>query len=198
MGYGVVSCDRPVKGFAEENAVQDSYDRKGWAIGLGGVYGIEVFRNTRGDDYGNAPGFHFRFGYRLMPQLAIEGMVERIDSFKSKEDRVTSSHGFFRSEVNGRLKIETWTTTAQAKVFPFTGRFQPYGLAGFGFMYAEGSGKNVSKDREADVAYRLGGGIDAYLTEKWVFYLEGTYVVPRGDVNDLNYVSLGAGFQLRF
>ncbi len=51
---------------------------------------------------------------------------------------------------------------------------------------------------ETDFAGRVGGGIDIYATENIVVTLDATYVVPTGDVDDLDYLSIGWGVQYRF
>ncbi len=53
-------------------------------------------------------------------------------------------------------------------------------------------------DRFTGFAARFGGGIDIYATENFVVAFVVDYVFPAGDVKDLDYVSVGWGFQYRF
>ncbi len=45
---------------------------------------------------------------------------------------------------------------------------------------------------------RLGGGLDFYATKSIVLSLGVDYVLPFGDVEDFDYVSLGWGLEYRF
>ena len=177
--------------FGEESS---RYSRSGFYLGVGGLYGIEDFDNTGGLEFDNGPGFNFRLGYRLHPNIAIEAMGERIDAF----DLDLSGSGISGS---GKGEINTWTGTLNGKLFALTERFQPYGLLGIGAMRAEAKASGPggrAKNDETDLAFRFGGGLDSYLTENWLINLGISYVHPTGDVDDVNYLSLGGGIQYRF
>ena len=96
-------------------------------------------------------------------------------------------------------EIQTWALTGNAKVFVLTGRTQPYALIGIGVLEAElefvGAGLSQT---ESGFAVRFGGGLDFYITENVVASAGVDYVLPTGDVEDLDYVSFGAGIQYRF
>ena len=51
---------------------------------------------------------------------------------------------------------------------------------------------------DEDFAARFGGGIDFYVTEKIGVSLDGSYVLPTGDLKDFDYFSIAWGFQYRF
>ncbi|MDH3504907.1 MAG: porin family protein [Nitrospirota bacterium] len=161
------------------------YARPGFYIGGGGAYAIEDFDNTFGLDFDNGPGFNGRLGYRFHPHIAIEAMIERVDAFDLK--------GF-----NG-VEINTWTGTLNGKFYALTDRFQPYGLLGMGAMRAEANLPGSSNDfDDTDFAFRVGVGLDSYMTEHWLVNVEISNVHPSGDVDDINYYSLGGGIQYRF
>ena len=160
------------------------YSRNGVYIGAGGMYAIENFSDTGGLSFDDSAGFNFRLGYRFHPHFAIEAEGERAIGFDLKQ---------------ATLDIETWTATLNAKVFALTGRVQPFGVVGIGAMNAKAdSPLLISSVNETDVAFRFGGGSDFYVTKNWVVNLEGSYVLPTGDVEDINYISLGGGLQYRF
>jgi len=169
--------------FAEDST---TYSRPGFYAGIGGLYAIENFDVDTGVEVDNAPGFNFRLGYRIIPNFAIEAMGERVDNFELK------------NAVG--LEVDTWTGTLNGKVFFLTHRFQPYGLLGLGIMrfYAKLRQGFGSNETETDLAIRYGGGLDSYITENWVANLEITYVLPTGDVKDVDYFSFGGGIQYRF
>ena len=168
-------------GWAGEN---NNFSRSGVYLGAGGLYAIEDFDNTGSLDFDNGPGFNFRLGYRIIPHIAIEAMGERVDAF--------DLDGVSGAEIN------TWTGTINGKFFALTDRFQPYGLLGAGFMRAKAEVSGFSDETETDFAMRFGGGLDTYATGNWVINLEFSYVLPTGDVDDVNYFSLGGGIQYRF
>lgn len=164
---------------------QDSpqYARPGVYIGAGGAYAIEDFNSNL--NWGNAPGFNGRLGYRFHPHVAVEAMIERMDAFEPK--------GF-----NNTVKFKTWTGTLNTKVFALTGRFQPYGLVGIGAMRVDRHYSGWSNSHDTDLAYRVGVGLDSYLTENWLVNVEVSNVNPTGDVDGTTYYSLGGGIQFRF
>ena len=164
---------------------KDDYSRPGFYLGGGGVYALENFKNTQGLQFDDMLGFNARLGYRLHSLLAIEIMGERIDQFDLKQPAGTN------------IGIETWVGTANAKLYPFEGAVQPYVLGGVGAMHAKTSGIPNSVDC-TDIAYRFGGGLDLYATENWVINVEGSYLLPRESVQDVDYISLGGGVQFRF
>ena len=162
------------------------YARPGFYIGAGGLYAIEDFDNTFGLDFKNSPGFNGRLGYRFHPNIAVEAMIERVDAFDLK--------GF-----NNNVEINTWTGTLNGKFFALTERFQPYGLLGIGAMRAKANLPGSANDyHDTDIAFRIGVGLDSYITENWLVNLEISNVRPTGDVDDINYYSFGGGIQFRF
>jgi hypothetical protein len=81
-----------------------AYSRPGFYLGVGGLYAIEDFDNTLGLEFENGPGFNFRLGYRMHPNIAVEAMGERVDAFDLK--------GFSGVEIN------TWVGTLNGKFLP--------------------------------------------------------------------------------
>ncbi len=94
--------------------------------------------------------------------------------------------------------------TTSLKAYALTGRYQPYLLAGGGVMTVEvetndttGLGTNDT-ETATNIALRFGGGLDFYATERIVLTLGVDYVLPFGDLEDLDYVSIGWGLRYRF
>jgi hypothetical protein len=54
-----------------------------------------------------------------------------------------------------------------------------------------------TKETDGDAALRAGLGFDGYITEHIVITLDAQYVMPFGDVDDLDYVLIGIGAQYR-
>jgi opacity protein-like surface antigen len=140
-------------------------------------------------DTDDSAGFSLYGGYRIGPHFAIEAEFEMLPN----SDINISGLGDI-------LELQTWALTGSGKVFLLTGRTQPYFLAGLGVMEFEVEdtvGAGLS-ETESDLAFRFGGGLDFYITESFVGSVGVDYVLPTGDVEDLDYVSFGAGIQYRF
>ena len=96
--------------------------------------------------------------------------------------------------------------TANVKGYFLTGRYQPFLLVGGGGMTAEskvklqspGGGVASASERLNGFAMRFGGGIDLYATKHVVVSVGADYVLPFSDLEDLDYVSIGWGFEYRF
>ena len=156
---------------------EPDYARTGVYVGLGGLGAIE---NFGAGGFSNGGGVNARVGYRLLPNLAAEGMFEWVGGFSL-----------------GPVDLDAWSLTANAKAFLTTGQIQPYLLVGIGVSQAELEAFGVSVDA-TDFVARLGGGVDFYLTESWVLDLEVAYILPTGDIDGTDYISIGAGVQYRF
>jgi opacity protein-like surface antigen len=177
-------------------AAQD-YARNGFYIGAGAVGGIyldvdeeveDTFMVPFDVDADEAIGFEVFGGYRLHRHFAVEGEFEML----------TESE--FEAMGIDFAEIESWNLTGNVKAFPFTGRVQPFLLAGVGIMDTEvedtvGVGFNESA---TEFAARFGAGVDVYLTENVVLYAGANYLLPTGDLDEVDYVSFGGGLQFRF
>jgi opacity protein-like surface antigen len=169
------------------------YSRTGVYIGAEGVVGVaskieDGVQHATGlkGRVDAAFGVNGRIGYRLHPRVAVEGEFEWID-------------GFDFTVENNKKKVrgDTWFASGNVKGYVMTGRFQPFVLVGAGFYHAKYDvlGSRVSG---GDAALRAGLGFDAYLTEHVAIAFDAQYVLPFGEVDDLDYTSVGAGLQYRF
>lgn len=168
--------------------VPESYARTGPYLGLAGSLGI--YTGLENSLPGNADvdepvGMNGRIGYRLHSLFAVEAAAEWLPE---------ADVDVFGSDIG---TVESWTATLNGKAYPLSGRFQPFGLVGLGAMIAEGDGAGLS-NKEYGFAARFGGGVDIYLTAKLMAAFEISYVLPTGDLNDLDFVSLGWGLGYRF
>jgi opacity protein-like surface antigen len=165
---------------------EETYDRTGPYVGVGFAYGIENFGLGKLEDFAgtelsvdNSPGFDIRGGYRFHPNLAVEGDVQYFTGFDINE------------KGGGKLgTADTLAVTVDAKGYPLTGRFQPYGLLGLGFMRSTFDPKGGGDSNNDSVfAARLGVGADFYATENIVVFVEGSYMLPTADYK----AGIGAG-----
>jgi hypothetical protein len=142
--------------------------------------------NTTSDD---SWGYGGRIGWRVMPFLALEGQVEI-------QNRFEFDHDTPGGEVQSDLRF--LTATLNAKGYLPMERFQPYVLVGGGYANANVDPPATSDDNSHGGAARFGGGVDLYGTENVGVFTEVAYVLPFGDLDDYDHVSIGFGLVIRF
>ncbi|HEB88458.1 MAG TPA: porin family protein [Deltaproteobacteria bacterium] len=151
-------------------------------------------------------GVNGRVGYRFHPRFAVQLQGEWISTFE-----IATSKGR-REEPRGKQQIEdieTWVATADARFFLLTGRVQPNLALGIGAMGIDvknrssagrGGTPSVTSDRSdgTDLAARMGAGVDFVLNRNFFVGLDVSYVIPTGEIQDFDYVSIVFGFGLRY
>jgi opacity protein-like surface antigen len=117
---------------------------------------------------------------------------------------------------------ELWSLSANLKLFPVGGRFQPYGMVGLMLQHAKldfesrsqglttvtdpgmvvvNADYSISDDEtRLDGAFRVGLGIDLYVTEHVALEVKGDYVVPFDKIEPIltDYGSVRWGLLYRF
>jgi hypothetical protein len=204
LGVGSIGCMVLRVLTQDDEGEEEGYDRRGFYVALSPSYARENFSNAAVDslrDTSNSVtnlknndddsfGVTGRGGYRCHPYVSAELQFEWLDDF---EGAATTATGTVRS------KLEPLVMTTNVKGHLLTGRFQPFVLFGGGFMRMEAKALNTSfRDTDVDVALRFGGGLDIYATESIVVSVEGSYLMPTGKLDDLDYYSIGLGMQYRF
>jgi len=144
-------------------------------------------------------------GYRASPHLALELEGEWI------ADSNESSFTIDETGDRGRVEVkDLWTVTANARVYPLTGRIQPFGVVGLGVYHAEVDARGatvgntttavipdnppvpVDEPIPADFSYddsktktdgvlRAGLGLDVYVTPEVAIETKVDYVLPFTD-----------------
>jgi opacity protein-like surface antigen len=195
---------------ADEEIDPEDFARRGWMLGVAGSYGIETFQDDAESNLDrtlgvptklsvdNSFGFRGRGGYRCHRRFSAEFEIEWLDGFESD----FSSVGF--GEL-GEMKAEPIVYTTNVKGYLLTGRYQPFLLVGAGLTTVDfkltkdnvGLGLSSSESENA-FTMRFGGGIDLYATKNVVVTLQADYVRPFGNLDDLDYVSIGWGLLYRF
>jgi opacity protein-like surface antigen len=170
------------------------YARTGPYIGVGGVFAMELFDGGMNVD--NSNGFHVRAGYRVHPHIAVEARYEHYLNFETDPGTGTG----IGAPNNGLGHFEGWSITGNVKGFILTGRWQPYVLFGMGYLDINYPGPNRGGDARPgdDFAMRFGVGMDAHLTEHISIGPEVAYVLPVGDAEDLDFLTIGLGLQFNF
>ena len=90
--------------------------------------------------------------------------------------------------------------TSNLRAYLLTGRFQPYALIGGGFMSLKISdtlGAGLS-DSRTEFAISAGGGVEIYMSEN-VFLDAGiAYIIPFGDLDGFDHVSIRGAIGYRY
>jgi len=150
-----------------------------------------------------------RAGYRCHSYVATELQFERLAIFNGS---LAETDIPMNDKVrNFDLELESLVFTTNAKGYLLTGRYQPYVLGGVGFMRMETKARDATttpgtivgyaaqqSDITVKVALRFGAGLDFYVTDNIVATLEGSYLIPTGELSGLDYYSFGLGLQYRF
>lgn len=184
-------------------ATAEDFDRSGFYVGGGGTWATPLFEdeieNAVGTpiDLDDSFGANAQLGYRIFSFLALEAGYEWVDSFDLSVMGVDA------------LELEGHVVTGNLKLLAPTWRIQPYLLAGAGVAFLEAR-DTLGLGLDADAtpfAGRLGGGIDFYVT-KHVLLNVGAGVVlttekidddlTAQDVDNIHYVTVNAGLQVRF
>jgi opacity protein-like surface antigen len=161
-----------------------------------------------GDIDDDAFGILGRGGYRCHPYVSAELQFEALADF----DGSLSENGTPPVDDSARgyeLELESLVFTTNAKGHLLTGRYQPFVLLGLGFMRMESKARDITggtlegrapqaSDRTVKFAARYGAGLDVYLTQNIVVTAEGSYLMPTGQLDDLDYYQFGVGLQYRF
>ena len=132
-----------------------------------GVDGLAAV-NDNFDSHHWSGGVGARAGWRFHPHVAVEGNYQFYHDLDPDEE-------------------DGWSASANVKPYVLTGRFQPFFLAGLGYLQHEPSG---------DIMFRFGAGLEAHITDSWTLGPEITYlVIPESDAENL--VAFAFGFTYR-
>ena len=155
----------------------------------------------------DAFGFTGRVGYRCHPYISTELQFDWLKTF----DGAISETDMPMNDTprNFDTELESLAMTTNFKGHLLTGRYQPFLLMGFGFMRMESKTRDASggaimgfapqaRERYVRAAARFGGGLDVYITEKILVNAEGSYLMPTGKLDGMDYYAFNIGLQYRF
>lgn len=210
--FGRPRFDRDVRDSLNEQLAAIGYavdtEMKG-SFGIGGVVGYRLHRFVSAEVEGEW-------------LFAFEGDVALTETGPGGKLPLDQD---FIPEI-AETEFEVATVTANLKAHLFTGPWQPYLLVGGGMMSVKGEVSDTGKmyeigyegdppeayriypdwiglngsDRASDFTLRFGGGLDFYSfgTDSVVITAGADYVLPFGDVEDFDYVSINVGVLYRF
>ena len=168
-----------------------------WAIfgnvaipNYGSQIGVEGNRPYTGvNDSSTAGGLRILFGYRVLPWMAWEVAADWIGGVNFSHD-------------GGRAELNVFTGNVQIKGYPLTnlldkvveGRIQPYVYVAPGIIGAAGS--SIQTPMHFNLG--LGGGVDFWLNESWTIAADAKYTWAFGNLNKLNFATIGVGAAYHF
>jgi opacity protein-like surface antigen len=206
-------------GLASTTASADDFINTGGYLVLGGMNGFEQFQNTKPFvlDVDNTMGFEIKGGYRAHKFLAAEFEGVFLSGFDGKIALGTIDPAF---PLLVPLTVDGGHVMTNVLGYLPFGRFQPYAMVGLGGMwtrvrttnavllacspgvnpygYAFCNGSYANLDSNGGFVMQFGGGLDVYVTEDWALTVDGSYVMPFGDISDFRYVKLGWGVRFNF
>jgi opacity protein-like surface antigen len=196
---------------AEDEIDPEDYARRGWVIGAAGSYALETFEDEANSDYqrilgptstysvDDSFGFIGQVGYRCHRRFSVEVETEWLHGFNGD----LNTAGVVQL---AHVHTDPIVVTANAKGYFLTGRYQPFLQVGGGAMTVKTSVLDpvglgftgIQTEDETSFVMRFGGGIDLYATKNVVVSLGADYVLPLGNLDALDYISVSWGFQYRF
>jgi len=169
-------------GAAGCNVTKTHYSRDGFYAGATAIASVSSFDDVNGADLGESDvvgGIGVRGGFRFRDQFAAEVVYEGNQEF----------------EFDNNVDVRAQTFSVNGKFFPWTNRVQPYLLAGIGQFDAEVDSVDFN---EAELFYRLGFGVEGYLSRTFAAIFELDYNMPTSDLDELTYTAAQVGFLIRF
>ncbi len=177
----------------------DAFNRPGPYVGLGMAGGFPEFNGVARDS-GDSPGFNVRGGYRFNDYVAVEALYEYMNDFGTRR------RDFFSDRATGNLSTNNFNVMGKLFVpIPGVDTLQPYVSGGLGFLNVDGADRLHATDGTlrriesgTELAGRVDGGVDYYLTHRIATFLDAGYVMPTEQLDHLHYISLSLGVKYRF
>jgi opacity protein-like surface antigen len=173
-------------------------DEKQFYVGIGGSY---MFPNFDYDDVvdwdSDAWGANAKFGYRLAHTLYLQADV----------DYFFPIDGVLKTDASNGGEVEIFTGMISLKgYFPQFTVIRPFVIAGAGIMHykvdynaaAQAAGFPLPDDSKTDLCFKIGGGVDFFINDVVSFGIEGNYTRGVEDVDEVEYIHLGAGVNVYF
>jgi opacity protein-like surface antigen len=173
------------------------FTRDGWYVQAQGIYALENFGktgnySTLGLEVDNTFGFNVEAGYRVAQLFALGAEFEWTHAFESDDDE---------------LRIGTYNVGIPFRLYPLArlfdpgsmaNRFQPFIKLSPTWMWGERERGDHQDSGKGGFVGRMGGGLDVYITDHFVFVTSALYNWPTANIDSLGYWSFGAGLQYRF
>ena len=169
---------------SEEPPEDFEADREAGYLGISGVYARQDMSdsNSIGLRVGDSGGLSARMGFRMMRYAAVEIEGEWLHNLGSGIEN-------------------PWNITANLKaIYPLgpQDRIQPYLVGGAGVMSARLKRADRASYVATDGVYKIGGGIDFFLTRHWVAGTAAVWTNGMSKRPGLTHISIQAGVSYVF
>ncbi|HYC01058.1 MAG TPA: outer membrane beta-barrel protein [Candidatus Limnocylindrales bacterium] len=176
--------------YVETRVRIDDPARSGPYLQIGGAYGVEALDvDGYAADWQDSWGYDIRGGYRSHAMFATEVEWQHYLGFDGRPSSAAAGSG---------AEIEASMLSFNGKLYPMSGRVQPFLLTGVGWQ-------NVEQRRgfeEDGLSLRFGAGVDVYVTSNVGVAVEGGYVWPvssqLADAEEVNIIPVNASIFVRF
>ena len=175
---------------------EDVFNQPGAYVGLGMAGGLSNFDGAA-HGAGNSPGFDVCGGYRFTDNVAVEALYEYMNDFEKG-----------RHDAPGNAHLSTNNVSVMGKLLapvPGLTNLQPYVSGGIGFLNVDGAERFSGPEGAVhhvgsgtELAGRVDGGVDYFLTPQISTFLDAGYVMPTEHLDHLDYVSLSLGVKYNF
>lgn len=161
--------------FADDSEDDEDFSRSGLYFGLNGVGGLGVDRRVDPAELSGGGGLNARIGSRESERLSWELELEWVMFPERDTNDLTVG-------INGKFYFAE-------------NRWQPYVVLGAGSKTTVQAGPGSN---DTDWGFRMGGGLDYYLTRHWALNSECVYLVGVGSQLRREYGSFSLGAIYRF
>jgi hypothetical protein len=140
-------------------------------------------------DVSDGRGFSAAVGYRFNDRVELAAQYEKFTGYE------ISGLGFSGD-------VDSWSATANIRLFILTRSFQPYLGFGIGAFQArldstDPDGFDID-DKETVVVFRLSGGFEYYISEHLALTGDAAINLPGDILSSMTYATLGGGLKIRF
>jgi opacity protein-like surface antigen len=191
----------------EPPPAQHDYTRDGWYVQVQGIFAQENFGktgnySTGGLEMNDTGGFNIEAGYRVAQLFALGAEFEWTYSFENDKVSVGGAPIFDTGDL---LRIGIQNVGIPFRIYPLarqpgavTSRVQPFIKLSPTWQWADREIAGYEDAGKGGFTGRMGGGLDIYFTENFVFVTSALYNWPTASIDSLGYVSFGFGLQYRF
>lgn len=180
---------------ALKEAQRMRYARKGLTMSVGAFWAPELFDTSAHVD--DSRGLSGGIGYRLHPRFSIDSGFNWVQGFA-----VETALSYSDPPVFYTADLAMWSATLGGRFYILTGKIQPYVGFGFGASGAKGTFRAAGAE---DIEYKefggnisFNGGVELYVSETLAIGADAAVFLPGGDLQSLNYSTLGAKLIYRY
>lgn len=154
---GIASC---LMLLAAHAGAEDDYGRPGAYLSGSGL--IALAQDVAGTSLSAGGGFDVKLGYRITDWVAVDASLAWFEGMNGEAQGTAL-------QTPRTVKVSGLSFAVNGKFIVPLRRFQPYGVVGIGFLDKGVVNEALSSRNSTsnfDAAFRLGAGLDFYLTDR--------------------------------